>query len=46
LEKLSDDLLIQTYIEALEYGLDKDFLMTLWKEIIQRGLISPPDQVL
>ncbi|MEK8129803.1 sporulation histidine kinase inhibitor Sda [Paenibacillus filicis] len=45
LKKLNDDLLMQIYIEALHYGLDKEFLMTLWEEITQRGLISPPDSV-
>ncbi|SDC77593.1 Sporulation inhibitor A [Paenibacillus sp. UNCCL117] len=43
---LNDDLLVQTYIDAVKYGLDKEFIRVLQEEIILRGLISPEKQAM
>ncbi|WP_159887684.1 sporulation histidine kinase inhibitor Sda [Paenibacillus puerhi] len=41
---LNDDILIQTYLDAVRYGLDKEFIRVLQEEIELRGLISRSEQ--
>ncbi|ADC50232.1 MULTISPECIES: sporulation histidine kinase inhibitor Sda [Alkalihalophilus] len=38
MHSLSDDVLIQSYYRAQEYGLDDDFLDLLFRELCKRNL--------
>lgn len=37
-KKLSDELLLKSYLQAFEYNLDKDFIRMLEKELKRGGL--------
>ncbi|WP_144028526.1 sporulation histidine kinase inhibitor Sda [Paenibacillus ferrarius] len=37
--KLSDDRLLSSYLEALEYKLEEAFIELLEKELIKRGIV-------
>jgi developmental checkpoint coupling sporulation initiation to replication initiation len=46
MEKLSDDLLIESYLKARELKLSKDFILLIKKEIDRRSLHVRLQQVL
>lgn len=45
MENLSDDLLIETYVQAEELNLDKDFRRLIAKEIQKRGITKKLEEV-
>ncbi|AMM91666.1 sporulation protein [Peribacillus simplex] len=38
MKKLNDQLLIESYLKAIELGLDKNFILVLEEEMKRRGL--------
>ncbi|GAF65829.1 hypothetical protein BTS2_2728 [Bacillus sp. TS-2] len=40
LHLISDSLLLQSYQEAIDYNLDRDFIKILEEELLARGIIT------